>query len=92
MSEANGGEIEEIVCKYTSDERRRGEIHGMLDRQGAFREKNGQDPKELYRQLGKRLLQIQDENVLKNRALALGVVRARPILNDESCSGPPGYV
>ena len=89
MSEENRDKIEEIVCKYTSDETRRREIHGMLDRQGAFREKNGQDPKELYCQLGKRLLQIQDETILKNRTSALGAVRPRAMLNTESWPGPP---
>ena len=70
MSEENGDKIEDIVYTYTSDARRRREIHGMLGKQGSVFDEYG-DPMELYRQLGKRLLQIQDGDVLKQCALAL---------------------
>ena len=70
MSEENRDKIEDIVRTYTSDETRRREIYQMVGREYEFK-----DPMELYRQMGKRLLQIEDEAVLKNCALALDVVR-----------------
>ena len=81
MSEENRDKIEDIVRTYTSDGTRKTEIDNMRGKQGskAFRDFE-HDPMELYRQLGKRLLQIQDGDILKQCGLALFRIWPWPLI------------